>query len=138
MTECFFCNNDGGEILFSTKLYRIVLVDDKDYPGYIRVVLNSHLKELTDLEVEENLELYGAVIKSERILRTIFTPDKINIASFGNLTPHSHWHIIPRYNEDKHFPNPTWAEITNPDYKPSVRLLELNNELKHRFTSLFG
>jgi diadenosine tetraphosphate (Ap4A) HIT family hydrolase len=25
------------------------------------------------------------------------------------MTPHLHWHVIPRYAEDKHFPNPIWG-----------------------------
>ena len=44
-------------------------------------------------------------------------PDKINLASLGNITPHLHWHIIPRYFEDNHFPDSIWSEkkrnITN-------------------------
>jgi diadenosine tetraphosphate (Ap4A) HIT family hydrolase len=26
------------------------------------------------------------------------------------MTPHLHWHIIPRYIDDAHFPAPVWAE----------------------------
>jgi diadenosine tetraphosphate (Ap4A) HIT family hydrolase len=28
----------------------------------------------------------------------------------GNVVPHLHWHIIPRYSNDTHFPAPIWAE----------------------------
>jgi diadenosine tetraphosphate (Ap4A) HIT family hydrolase len=24
-------------------------------------------------------------------------PDKMNLASLGNMTPHVHWHVIPRF-----------------------------------------
>ncbi len=126
---CFFCANTGGELIYSNELYRIILVDDKDYPGYIRVVLNQHLKELTDLAIQANLEVYQAVIKCEIAIRKIFNPDKINIASFGNVTPHVHWHIIPRFIEDRHFPNPTWGDVMNVDYKPSLELLAKNTLL---------
>jgi diadenosine tetraphosphate (Ap4A) HIT family hydrolase len=37
-------------------------------------------------------------------------PDKINLASLGNMTPHLHWHVIPRHAGDRHFPRPIWAE----------------------------
>jgi diadenosine tetraphosphate (Ap4A) HIT family hydrolase len=37
-------------------------------------------------------------------------PKKINLASLGNMVPHLHWHIIPRYTDDAHFPAPVWAE----------------------------
>ena len=39
-------------------------------------------------------------------------PDKVNLASFGNQVPHVHWHVIPRFADDPHFPNPTWGERT--------------------------
>lgn len=137
MGECFFCKSNGGDILFNCDLYRIILVDDKDYPGYLRIVLNRHVKELTDLDDSDNLALYAALIKSERILRTVFKPDKINVASFGNLTPHVHWHIIPRYVADKHFPNPPWGSVTNLAYTPDTILFDLNIQLKNTFNQLF-
>ena len=36
-------------------------------------------------------------------------PTKINLASLGNVVPHVHWHIIPRWTHDSHFPDPIWA-----------------------------
>lgn len=125
MEECYFCANNGGEILFNCNLYRIVLVVNKDYPGYLQVILNQHVKELTDLSDEDNIGLYQAVIRCERILCQIIKPDKVNIASFGNQIPHVHWHIIPRFNNDKHFPNPIWGEVTHPNYKPDEKLFQL-------------
>jgi len=36
-------------------------------------------------------------------------PDKVNLASFGNMTPHLHWHVIPRWRDDSHFPQSIWS-----------------------------
>jgi diadenosine tetraphosphate (Ap4A) HIT family hydrolase len=36
-------------------------------------------------------------------------PVKMNLASLGNLVPHVHWHVVPRYADDTHFPQPIWA-----------------------------
>lgn len=137
MSECFFCLNSGGQILYNCDAYRIILVDDSDYPGYLRVVLNRHLKELTDLSFNENINLYQAVIKCEQILRQTLNPEKINIASFGNVTPHIHWHVIPRFSDDKHFPNPTWGEITHSDYQPASELISAAANLRDNFKTLF-
>jgi diadenosine tetraphosphate (Ap4A) HIT family hydrolase len=49
------------------------------------------------------------VFAVEMALREIFNPDKINLASLGNKTPHIHWHVIPRFENDKHFPNSHWG-----------------------------
>ncbi|MNY70008.1 hypothetical protein D3C86_2080460 [compost metagenome] len=45
----------------------------------------------------------------ERTVREVMTPDKVNLAAFGNMVPHLHWHIIPRYRWDTHFPEAIWA-----------------------------
>ncbi|MNR61844.1 hypothetical protein D3C85_1837040 [compost metagenome] len=42
-------------------------------------------------------------------MREVMTPDKVNLAAFGNMVPHLHWHIIPRYRWDTHFPEAIWA-----------------------------
>ena len=33
----------------------------------------------------------------------------MNLASLGNQVPHVHWHVIPRFSNDAHFPLPIWA-----------------------------
>ena len=48
----------------------------------------------------------------ERTLRTLLNPTKVNIASFGNVVPHVHWHVIPRFEGDPHYPNPVWGART--------------------------
>ena len=48
---------------------RIVLVDDPDYPGFCRVVLERHVKEMTDLEPAERTRLMNAVFATEAPLR---------------------------------------------------------------------
>jgi diadenosine tetraphosphate (Ap4A) HIT family hydrolase len=47
----------------------------------------------------------------EEVVRALFAPDKINLASFGNMTPHLHWHVIPRWRDDRHFPEPVWGKV---------------------------
>ena len=137
MTKCFFCHNSGGQIIFKNELYRIIIIDEPFYPGYLRIVLNQHLKELTDLSSANNLALYSAVVQTEKIMRRYLNPDKINIASFANMTPHVHWHVIPRFYTDRHFPNPNWGAVTNPDYQPVPQLLLAAAQMVARFESLF-
>ena len=38
-----------------------------------------------------------------------YKPDKINIASFGNILPQVHWHIMARFLNDSYFPEPMWG-----------------------------
>ena len=45
----------------------------------------------------------------EEAIRATMQADKMNLASLGNMTPHVHWHVIPRFRDDRHFPGPIWA-----------------------------
>jgi diadenosine tetraphosphate (Ap4A) HIT family hydrolase len=60
------------------------------------------------------MQLMNVLFAVETALRTLFQPDKINLASLGNLTPHVHWHLIPRWRDDRQFPLPVWAMPQRP------------------------
>jgi diadenosine tetraphosphate (Ap4A) HIT family hydrolase len=135
---CSLCDirqGAGGVLLRETSEFRIVLVEGaeaKDYPGFCRVIWKSHVKEMTELPESQQIRLFSAVLAVEKVLRTVFKPHKINLASLGNMTPHLHWHIIPRYTTDATFPQAIWAQPTPNrhvvmsqfDYKEKTRLLQ--------------
>jgi len=106
---CELCDGPGGEELYRNALLRVVLVDDAQYPGFCRVIWNAHVKEMTDLPPASRSAMMQMVMKVESALRETLNPDKINLASLGNMTPHLHWHVIPRFSDDAHFPSPVWA-----------------------------
>lgn len=109
MTTCELCAAPGGTLLWQSPRLRVVRIDQPDYPGFCRVIWNDHVREMTDLAPEERAELMAVVFAVEGVVRALFAPDKINLASLGNMTPHVHWHIIPRWHNDKHFPEPIWG-----------------------------
>ena len=106
---CELCDSAGGEELYRNAQLRVVLVDDAHYPGFCRVIWNAHVKEMTDLPPASRSAMMQMVMKVESALRQTLNPDKINLASLGNMTPHLHWHVIPRFSDDAHFPSPVWA-----------------------------
>ena len=110
MTNCELCDGLGGEELYRNADLRVVLVDDAQYPGFCRVIWNAHVKEMTDLPPPSRSAMMQMVMKVESALRETLNPEKINLASLGNMTPHLHWHVIPRFKDDAHFPAPVWAE----------------------------
>ena len=131
---CELCDSPGGDLLWRDGFCRIVLVDDPDYPGLCRVVLERHVKEMTDLEPAERTRLMKAVFATEEALRALLDPDKVNLASLGNLTAHLHWDVIPRHRRDRHFPRPIWAEPTRADAprRPAPGRSELAAALRRR------
>ena len=109
----------GGEVLWDDGFARVVLVGDADHPGFCRVILNAHAKEMTDLALADRARLMNIVYAVEGLLRELLAPDKINLASFGNVVPHLHWHVIPRFADDPHFPNSVWSAKVRESARPS-------------------
>ena len=109
MSKCEFCESPGGAVLWQNDLCRVVRVDEPDYPGFCRVILERHAREMTDLTAAERAALMAVVWAVEEAVRQTMRPDKMNLASLGNMVPHVHWHVIPRFANDRHFPGPIWA-----------------------------
>ena len=107
--DCELCLADGGNVLWRDPFCRVVAVDDPDYPGFCRVILQRHAREMTDLAPDEQQRLMRVVLTVESALREALAPDKVNLASLGNMVSHVHWHVIPRFRDDRHFPAPVWA-----------------------------
>ncbi len=107
--SCDFCQQDGGLVLWRDRRCRVVGIDEPGYPGFCRVVWNAHVKEMTDLEPREQAHLMRVVFAVESVLRELMGPAKVNLASLGNMVPHLHWHVIPRFTDDPHFPQPIWG-----------------------------
>ncbi|MEZ0287912.1 MAG: HIT family protein [Methylophilus sp.] len=110
MASCALCEPASQDLLWQDDFCRVVLLNDVDYPAYCRVELLAHIKEMTDLPPADRARTMKVVFAVEAALREIIQPDKINLASLGNKTPHMHWHVIPRFESDKHFPNSHWGE----------------------------
>jgi diadenosine tetraphosphate (Ap4A) HIT family hydrolase len=113
MTGCDLCQllASAASPIWSNARLSIVAVDDAAYPGFCRVVWNEHVKEMTDLRANERNEVMQAVWAIEEAQREVMAPHKINVASLGNMTPHVHWHVIPRYQDDAQFPGPVWVPV---------------------------
>jgi len=111
---CPLCVDPGGQVLMETPNWRLVLVDDPDWPAYVRVIWNAHVRELSDLAPEQAQALMSVLIGVEQVMRAVLQPDKINLASLGNQVPHLHWHVIARWQDDHCFPASIWSQSALP------------------------
>lgn len=122
---CELCETPGGEVLHQGVQFRVILVDDVLYPGFCRVIWRDHVQEVTDLNELDRMLLMDVLWQVEHVVRDVMQPEKINLASFGNMVPHLHWHIIPRYTDDAHFPQPVWGQKQR---EPSPASLQVRAE----------
>lgn len=117
---CPLCETDGGELVWRDATLRVVLPQEPDWPGFTRVIVARHAAEMTDLDGGERAVLMAAVWRVESVMRSRLAPDKVNLASFGNMVPHLHWHVVPRWRDDVNFPAPPWAPL-DPGRQASAR-----------------
>jgi diadenosine tetraphosphate (Ap4A) HIT family hydrolase len=125
---CELCESPGGEVLHQGTQFRVVLVEDADYPGFCRVIWRDHVQEVTDLSELDRMLLMDVLWQVEHVVREVMQPEKINLASLGNKVPHLHWHVIPRYTDDAHFPGSVWSEVQR---MSSTASLEVRSERLH-------
>jgi diadenosine tetraphosphate (Ap4A) HIT family hydrolase len=132
--SCPLCDTSGGPLLWQDEFCRIVLADEPDYPGFLRVILNAHVREMSDLSPADQQALMRVVLATEAALREVMAPDKVNLASLGNVVPHLHWHVIPRFADDPHFPNPVWGarQRSTPHAAPADMDAQLADSLSRR------
>lgn len=77
---------------------------------WLKIFTKEPYKELGDLPKELRLKLWESYDLIEYEMRHFYNPDKINMASFANMLPRVHIHVMARYENDSYFPNPMWGE----------------------------
>ena len=105
---CELCDLKA-DVVWANDRMSIIMIDDAAYPGFVRVIWMDHVKEMSDLSDADRLAVNDAVWRVELAVRAEMAPHKVNVASLGNVVPHLHWHVIPRYADDAHFPSPVWC-----------------------------
>jgi diadenosine tetraphosphate (Ap4A) HIT family hydrolase len=80
----------------------VVLRDDAQfYRGYCILLAKRHVRELFDLPREEARALFDEVRSVAEAINNIVKPLKLNYECLGNLEPHVHWHVIPRFESEE-------------------------------------
>jgi diadenosine tetraphosphate (Ap4A) HIT family hydrolase len=132
------CDTLGGTLLWHDGALRVVYVDEPGYHGFCRVIWKAHVAEMTDLDETQRAHCLRAVFAVESLLRELLSPDKINLASLGNYTPHVHWHVIPRFRNDPHFPQAIWGERQRDNAVSTVDSVQLRADLAQGLAERLG
>ena len=114
LADCVLCQQMGGRLVYENSFYRVIAVDangpDAHFPAFYRLIWNQHVVEMTDLPYAQQLMAWQAISIIESCMRKVLQAHKMNLASFGNMVAHLHWHFIARFEWDSHFPNPVWGQ----------------------------
>ncbi|WP_447595561.1 HIT family protein [Aquipseudomonas campi] len=90
-------------------LCRVLLMNDANYPWFILVPRRADVSEVFHLSNADQAGLWAETTHLAEVLRDVFSADKINIATLGNVVGQLHMHVIARYREDMAWPAPVWG-----------------------------
>ncbi len=121
-------SNEEWDLIAPLTASTLYLCKNQTYRGHCMLILDlRHATRPDELSSEEWLRFCADLYKAQSALTRTLDPDHINIAALGNLTPHLHWHIIPRYRNDARWGAPIW--MTQSGEMPDTRL-EANEHLR--------
>jgi diadenosine tetraphosphate (Ap4A) HIT family hydrolase len=109
--DCPVCaGQDGGGpgVVAELASGRVVLQDDAAFRGYCILYHRRHVTELHELTPAEQAALIGDVSRIAAALMRVCRPAKLNYAILGNVVPHLHVHVIPRYPADGWWGQAIW------------------------------
>jgi len=97
-------------------------IENHEIP-WLKIFTIENIKEFSQCNNETKNEIWRCLDIIEKEMLEYFSPDKINIASFGNYCPHVHFHIQARFKKDSYFPEPTWGKKQR---EPNLNLKDFN------------
>ena len=113
---CSMCRrweDDSDLAIVELRHSRVVLNRDQFFPGYSLLFTKDHVTELFHLTPLVRGELIEEISRVAQALYDVFSPEKINYELLGNMVPHMHWHLVPRFSNDPLWPRPIWSEPHN-------------------------
>jgi diadenosine tetraphosphate (Ap4A) HIT family hydrolase len=122
--SCPLCTPSSERVLWSDDQFRVIGVTDPQLPGFIRLISQAHIAEVSDLSAQAQNRMFSLLVGIESAMRQILAPDKVNLASLGNQVPHLHWHIIPRWKDDLFFPDSIWSAPKQRQNSVSITALQ--------------
>lgn len=115
----------------------LYLSRDQTYRGAAVLVYDlKHVVRIDQLSASEWSDFAAEIQMAQAAIFRAFNPDHVNVESLGNVVPHLHFHIIPRYKTDERWRGPIW--MTDQSDMPSKVLdegayIEMTGAINHEF-----
>lgn len=89
--------NEHGIAVADLHFSRLFLAKNQYVPGYCMMMCRKHVIEPYELTADERMLFFDDLAAVDKALQAAFNADKMNYNILGNVVPHLHVHIIPRY-----------------------------------------
>ena len=120
-------SNEYWDLVAQLTTSSLYLAKNQTYRGQCVLVFDPrHVSRIEQLSRPEWSALAGDVFTAQQAVIRVVKPDHINIEQLGNVVPHLHWHIIPRYVGDPRWGAPIWQVPL--ESMPDTRLPDAERE----------
>ena len=90
-------------------LCRVLLMNDARFPWLILVPRRQALCDFDEVALDDKAALQGEIDLASRVLRSVTSAEKLNVAALGNMVPQLHVHVVARFAADAAWPAPVWG-----------------------------
>lgn len=102
--NCHYCRKGAALDVFVLEIAKLsvstlYLFREQSHPGRVIVAYDEHVGDITELSDEKRNALFADIARASRAVKAVFSPDKINYASFGDTLQHIHFHLVPKYKD---------------------------------------
>lgn len=102
--KCKWCDFDNKALLIKEyKYWKLSIAESQILIGWTHASLKRHINFFEELTDEELIELKKVINEIKEALSKTFKPDWFNVMQLGNMTPHLHFQLVPRYKEKRFF-----------------------------------
>ena len=103
-------SNDFWDLVATLSISSLYLSRNQTYRGHSSLIFNPrHAARPDQLTAAEWTAFCSDLYVAQLAIVGVTRPAHINIESLGNVVPHLHWHIIPRYVGDPRWGMPIWT-----------------------------
>lgn len=101
-------NNHPGFIAELPTGY-VVLGDSQFFRGYTLFLCKTPAPDLEDLPLSLRFQYLREMALVSEAVSHVLQPHKMNVESLGNMVPHLHFHLFPRFTTENEPTKPVWV-----------------------------
>jgi diadenosine tetraphosphate (Ap4A) HIT family hydrolase len=92
--------SEHGYVVADLDVSRLRFSTNQFVVGYCVLICKKHIQEPHHLPHDEQILFFKDLMRASQAIEQVFNPIKMNFQILGNLVPHLHVHITPRYYGD--------------------------------------
>ena len=120
-------SNEHWDLVATLSISSLYLTTNQTYRGHCQLIFDArHATSPVELSAAEWTTYCTDLRAAQRAIVGVVQPDHLNIELLGNVVPHLHWHVIPRYRTDPRWGQPIWS--TPLSAMPATRLEPADRE----------